>query len=68
MPEHSTELDVEYIRTTSKLSMDPANVTFHVVQTRTGDRKNPTVQTVVLDGNNNQLATYTGNDLSAIKC
>ena len=46
--------------------MDPANVTFHVVQTRTGDRKNPTVQTVVLDGNNNQLATYTGNDLSAI--
>lgn len=36
MPEHSTELDVEYIRTTSKLSMDPANVTFHVVQTRTG--------------------------------
>lgn len=66
MPEHSTELDVEYIRTTSKLSMDPANVTFHVVQTRTGDRKNPTVQTVVLDGNNNQLATYTGNDLSAI--
>ena len=66
MPEHSTELDVEYIRTTSKLSMDPANVAFHVVQTRTGDRKNPTVQTVVLDGNNNQLATYTGNDLSAI--
>ena len=66
MPEHSTELNVEYIRTTSKLSMDPANVTFHVVQTRTGDRKNPTVQTVVLDGNNNQLATYTGNDLSAI--
>lgn len=66
MPEHSTELDVEYIRTTSKLSMDPANVTFYVVQTRTGDRKNPTVQTVVLDGNNNQLATYTGNDLSAI--
>ena len=66
MPEHSTELDVEYIRTTSKLSMDPANVTFHVVQTRTGDRKNPTVQTVVFDGNNNQLATYTGNDLSAI--
>ena len=66
MPEHSTELDVEYIRTTSKLSMDPANVTFHVVQTRTGDRKNPTVQTVVLDGNNNQLATYIGNDLSAI--
>lgn len=66
MPEHSTELDVEYIRTTSKLSMDPANVTFHVVQIRTGDRKNPTVQTVVLDGNNNQLATYTGNDLSAI--
>lgn len=66
MPEHSTELDVEYIRTTSKLSMDPVNVTFHVVQTRTGDRKNPTVQTVVLDGNNNQLATYTGNDLSAI--
>lgn len=66
MPEHSTELDVEYIRTTSKLSMDPANVTFHVVQTRTGDRKNPTVQTVVLDGNNNQLATYTGNDLSVI--
>lgn len=66
MPEHSTELDVEYIRTTSKLSMDPANVTFHVVQTRTGDRKNPTVQTVVLDGNNNQLATYTGNDFSAI--
>lgn len=41
-------------------------MTFHVVQTRTGDRKNPTVQTVVLDGNNNQLATYTGNDLSAI--
>ena len=66
MPEHSTELDVEYIRTTSKLSMDPDNVAFHVVQTRTGDRKNPTVQTVVLDGNNNQLATYTGNDLSAI--
>lgn len=48
MPEHSTELDVEYIRTTSKLSMDPANVTFHVVQTRTGDRKNPTVHIVVI--------------------
>lgn len=66
MPEHSTELNVEYIRTTTKLTMDPANVAFHVIQTRTGDRKNPTVQTVVLDGNNNQLATYTGNGLASI--
>ena len=59
MPECDSELNVEYVKVTTSIKTNPANTSFHIVQTRTGDRKNPVVTTEVWNADNSKrLSTY----------
>jgi len=58
MPECDTELNVEYEKVTTKLSMVPAETSIHVIQTRSGDRKQPQLVTEVKNAQGNLIARY----------
>lgn len=58
MPDCDTELDVKYVKVASQILLSPDRTSFRIVQTRTGDRKNPVVTTEVFDENNNRISTY----------
>ena len=69
MPECDTELNIEYEKVLSKILTDPKDTTFTIVETRTGDRKNPSITWKITDANghtlcNNVARTRTeGNDM-----
>lgn len=58
MPECDTELNVEYIKVTTRLTVDPAETTIHVTQIRSGDRKNPKIVTEVTNQEGTLIARY----------
>lgn len=58
MPECDTELNVEYIKVTTKLAVDPTETTISVTHTRSGDRKNPDVTTEVRNAEGILIARY----------
>ncbi len=58
MPACDTELRAEYVKVTTKLSMEPSQMALHVTQTRTGDRKAPSVLTEVKDDKGVLIARY----------
>lgn len=58
MPEYDTELTVEYRKVATKLSLDPSHMTIQVIQTRSGDRKNPSVLTEVKNERGVLIARY----------
>ncbi len=58
MPECDTELNVEYIKVTTKLTVDPSETAIHVTQTRSGDRKNPKIVTEVTNQDGTLIARY----------
>ena len=58
MPEGDTELNVEYIKVTTTLTMTPPETTIYVTHTRSGDRKNPSVTTEVRDSSKILIARY----------
>lgn len=58
MPECDTKLLAEYIKVTTKLSLEPSHTVFRVTQTRTGDRKSPSVLTEVKDEAGVLIARY----------
>ncbi len=58
MPECDTELNVEYIKVTTRLNVDPAETSIHVTQTRSGDRKNPKIVTEVTNQEGTLIARY----------
>lgn len=60
MPEADTLLSVEYIKVTTQLTMTPEEMTLSVVQTRSGDRKNPQLVTTVYDNDGKLIARYVG--------
>jgi hypothetical protein len=60
MPTVDTELNVEYVKVTTQLTMTPAETTLKVVQIRDGDRKNPQITTTVYDEAGKQIAKYIG--------
>ncbi|SEU22297.1 hypothetical protein SAMN05443270_3466 [Lacrimispora sphenoides] len=60
MPECDTELKVQYEKVTTELTMTPAETTISVTQTRSGDRKNPTVTTEVKNQSGILIARYIG--------
>ena len=60
MPEADTELNVEYIKVTTGLTMTPPETTIKVVQTREGDRKNPQITTAVYNQEGKLIAKYIG--------
>jgi len=65
MPECSTEINVEYVKVTTALTTTPETTTLKVVQTRNGDRKNPTITTTVYNAQGTQIARYIG-DVSQV--
>lgn len=58
MPECDTELNVEYIKVTTRLEVEPAETNIHITQTRSGDRKNPKVVTEVTNQEGILIARY----------
>lgn len=58
MPEWNTELNAEYIRASTKLTLNPAETAIHVTQIRSGDRKNPRIVTEVTDKEGILIARY----------
>ncbi len=64
MPEADTRLSAQYSRATTQLTMSPAEMTLRVEQTRSGDRKNPQVVTVVYDDAGRQIAKYIGDQVA----
>lgn len=65
MPEADTELNVEYVKVTTALTMSPEKTVIKVVQTRSGDRKNPQLETIIYDENGKQISKYIG-DVSQV--
>lgn len=58
MPECDTELKVQYEKVTTELTMTPPETTISVTQTRSGDRKNPTITTEVKNQSGILIARY----------
>lgn len=58
MPEEDTILNVDYIKLTTKLVIEPEETMIRVVQTRSGDRKNPHIVTEVKNAEGILIARY----------
>lgn len=58
MPGCDTELRAEYVKVTTKLTVDPAETAIHVIQARSGDRKHPNVVTEVKNPEGILIARY----------
>lgn len=58
MPEHDTEISAVYKKVAADIRVAPETFTFRVVQTRTGDRKAPSVVTEVRDGAGKLIVKY----------
>ncbi len=58
MPECDTELNVEYIKVTTELTVSPSELTIQVTHTRSGDRKNPNITTEVHNAQGVLIARY----------
>ncbi len=58
MPACDTELNAEYVKVTTMLSVDPAQTVIHVTQTRSGDRKHPGIVTEVKNEAGILIARY----------
>ncbi len=58
MPACDTELNVQYVKVTTKLASDPEETTIQVIQTRRGDRKKPDIVTEVKNTQGNLIARY----------
>ena len=58
MPECDTQLNAEYMKVTTRLSVDPAETRISVTHTRSGDRKRPQVVTEVKNQDGILIARY----------
>lgn len=58
MPAGDTVLNAEYIKVTTRLTVDPAETTIGITQTRSGDRKNPGIVTEVKNSEGILIARY----------
>lgn len=58
MPENDTELSVEYVKVTTRLTVDPPETAVHIIQTRSGDRKHPGFITEVKNADGILIARY----------
>ena len=63
MPSNNTEITAKYIKMATKISVSPETYRFKVVQTRTGDRKNPVITTEVFNTDQSLIATYINGQL-----
>lgn len=58
MPECDTRLNAEYVKVTTKLTADPGQTRISIVQTRSGDRKDPQIVTEVKNEDGILIARY----------
>lgn len=58
MPPYDTEINVDYIKTTTKLTVNPDETTINIIQIRTGDRKDPFITTEVKNEEGVLIARY----------
>ena len=63
MPEHDTEISAVYRKVAANVRIQPEEYEFHVVQERTGDRKNPSAVTEVKDSAGRLIARYINGEL-----
>ena len=66
MPEANTELNAEYVKVTTELAMTPKETVISVIQTRTGDRKQPQIMTEVKDQEGRLIAKYLNGSVCVI--
>ena len=64
MPEHDTEISAVYKKVAAEVQILPEEYEFHVVQTRKGDRKSPSITTEVKDRAGKLLAKYLNHELA----
>lgn len=58
MPDHDTEISAVYKKVAANIRMVPEEFSFRVTQTRSGDRKNPSLVTEVKNGAGKLIARY----------
>ncbi len=63
MPKENTQVSAVYKKVAVSVGLTPAITKFQVVEERTGNRKNPTKITRVMDGNGKLIATYINGNL-----
>jgi hypothetical protein len=63
MPECDTELKVQYQKVTTRLDIDPSQITVQIIQTRSSDRKNPQTITEVKNEQGILIARYINDEL-----
>ncbi|MCQ2415743.1 MAG: hypothetical protein MJ063_06865 [Lachnospiraceae bacterium] len=56
MPDCDTELNIKYEKVLSEVLTSPRSTVINIVETRTGDRKNPGISWTIRDENGNTLA------------
>lgn len=65
MPANDTEITAVYKRVAADITVSPMEYTFQVVQTRTGNRKAPTLTTVVTGNTGTEIARYVNGTLAS---
>ncbi|MGL5437496.1 MAG: peptidase A26 [Lachnospiraceae bacterium] len=65
MPANDTEVTATYKRVAADIRVEPVTAAFRVVQTRTGNRKSPTLTTVVTGSNGTEIARYVNGTLDS---
>lgn len=65
MPANDTEVTAVYKRVAADIRVTPVEYTFKVVQTRTGNRKAPTLTTVVTGNTGTEIARYINGALAS---
>lgn len=63
MPEHDTEVSAVYKKVAANVRVVPEEMAFHVVEERTGDRRNPSVVTEVRNASGKLIARYLNGNL-----
>jgi hypothetical protein len=65
MPECDTELKAQYQKVTTRLDIDPSQITVQIIQTRSSDRKNPKTITEVRNEQGILIARYINDELDS---
>ncbi|MCI8517880.1 MAG: hypothetical protein HFG75_13610 [Hungatella sp.] len=60
MPSCDTEINADYVKVTTGITLAPSDMAIRVTQTRSGDRKNPEILTEVRDQSGILIARYLG--------
>ncbi len=65
MPAKDIEVSADYRKVAADIRVEPVTYSFRVIQTRTGNRKDPTLTTVVTGNNGSEIARYVNGALES---